>query len=213
MAIDTRRLILEKSYVLFQRQGYSATSMRQIALACGISVGNLCYHFKKKEDLFMSFYMELFTTFSQNLGPTSDVDLDPWVGFIAREYCFLYKCAFDSDFRDSYTEAINIPTLRDEYIRLHDERFRDIFGPDRLPAATREVHTASVVVCAAEFQLMDAYARHGDGTGFDDWFAPVFHVHMGLLGVPQPEQDARILKGFAVGKEIYGRTVFDGITT
>lgn len=37
---------------LFSSQGYGATSMRQIASECGLSVGNLYHHFGSKEAIF-----------------------------------------------------------------------------------------------------------------------------------------------------------------
>ena len=209
MPVDTRRLILEKSYALFQSQGYSATGMRQVAEACGISVGNLCYHFKKKEDLFMSFYLELFSRFALLLADSTGGGLDPWTSFIARERCFLYKCASDPSYRKSYIDAVNIPTLRDDYIRLHHERFIDIFGAGYQPANAQDLHTASLIVSATEFQLMDTYARHRGDMDFDAWFMPVFRVHMDLLAVPRAEQERHIREGIATGREIYSKTVFE----
>lgn len=43
--------ILVVAQQLFNEKGYRNTSMRDIAKALDISVGNLTYHFKKKEDL------------------------------------------------------------------------------------------------------------------------------------------------------------------
>ena len=43
--------ILQTAKLLFNQQGYEAVSMRDIARTVGISVGNLTYHFKKKEAL------------------------------------------------------------------------------------------------------------------------------------------------------------------
>lgn len=46
--IETRRCILESTRTLLTRQHYSATTMRTIAADCGISVGNLTYHFANR---------------------------------------------------------------------------------------------------------------------------------------------------------------------
>lgn len=43
---------LEAALALFSRQGYGATSMRQISSRCDMSVGNLYHHFGSKEDIF-----------------------------------------------------------------------------------------------------------------------------------------------------------------
>lgn len=46
------RKVLKASLSLFSRQGFRATSMRQIARRCGLSVGNLYHHFGSKETIF-----------------------------------------------------------------------------------------------------------------------------------------------------------------
>lgn len=47
----TRDTILETARSLFNAQGYGHVTLRGVAGALGISVGNLTYHFPKKEDL------------------------------------------------------------------------------------------------------------------------------------------------------------------
>jgi AcrR family transcriptional regulator len=46
------RKVLKAALSLFSRQGYRATSMRQIARRSGLSVGNLYHHFGNKEAIF-----------------------------------------------------------------------------------------------------------------------------------------------------------------
>jgi len=46
------RKVLKAALSLFARQGYRATSMRQIARRSGLSVGNLYHHFGNKEAIF-----------------------------------------------------------------------------------------------------------------------------------------------------------------
>ncbi|MGX9758189.1 TetR/AcrR family transcriptional regulator [Clostridioides difficile] len=51
MAKQTKEDILIKARDLFNEYGYNNVSMRNVADALGMSVGNLTYYFKKKEDL------------------------------------------------------------------------------------------------------------------------------------------------------------------
>ncbi len=44
--------VLKSALALFSRQGYRATSMRQIAARSGLSLGNLYHHFGNKEAIF-----------------------------------------------------------------------------------------------------------------------------------------------------------------
>lgn len=48
---NVKQDILDTALRLFNERGYNAVSMRAIAQALGISVGNLTYHYKRKEDL------------------------------------------------------------------------------------------------------------------------------------------------------------------
>lgn len=58
---ETRRLILESAYALFQQQGYDATTMRQLASHCGVGLGTLFKHFADKPAI-------LVATFEDDVG-------------------------------------------------------------------------------------------------------------------------------------------------
>ena len=45
--------MLDAALALFSRQGYRATSMREIADRAGVSTGNVYHHFKDKESIFL----------------------------------------------------------------------------------------------------------------------------------------------------------------
>jgi TetR/AcrR family transcriptional repressor of nem operon len=47
----SRDQILNKAFVLFRTRGYQATSMTDVAEACGIQKGSLYYQFESKDDL------------------------------------------------------------------------------------------------------------------------------------------------------------------
>lgn len=54
---DTRASILDAAYRLFIRQGYHATSMRQIASHACIALGGIYNHFSAKEDIFREIFL------------------------------------------------------------------------------------------------------------------------------------------------------------
>ncbi|WP_034591220.1 TetR/AcrR family transcriptional regulator [Hamadaea tsunoensis] len=56
---QTRRQIVETAIRLFGELGYEKTTMRAIASAAGVSVGNTYYHFASKEALLREFYLQL----------------------------------------------------------------------------------------------------------------------------------------------------------
>ncbi|MET7419589.1 TetR family transcriptional regulator [Dactylosporangium sp. NPDC005555] len=53
---QTRRLIVDTAVRLFGEQGYDKTTMRAIAAAAGVSVGNAYYYFPSKNHLVQAFY-------------------------------------------------------------------------------------------------------------------------------------------------------------
>lgn len=52
----TRTHILDTALLLFREHGFEATSMRAIAQAAGVSVGNAYHYFESKEHLVQAFY-------------------------------------------------------------------------------------------------------------------------------------------------------------
>jgi AcrR family transcriptional regulator len=54
----TRRSILDAAYHLFLEQGYSATSMRQIARNAGLALGGIYNHFDSKQAIFREIILE-----------------------------------------------------------------------------------------------------------------------------------------------------------
>lgn len=55
---QTRTLIVDTALRLFREQGYEATTMRAIAAAAGVSVGNAYYYFPSKQHLVQAYYAQ-----------------------------------------------------------------------------------------------------------------------------------------------------------
>ncbi|MEM7659226.1 MAG: TetR/AcrR family transcriptional regulator [Bacteroidota bacterium] len=57
--METRTKILEMARLMFNEQGASQVSSRHVSEALGISYGNLCYHFPKKDELILQLYHDM----------------------------------------------------------------------------------------------------------------------------------------------------------
>lgn len=57
--MKTRDRILSTALILFNEKGLSEISSRYISIEMGISYGNLCYHFAKKDDLILQLYYDM----------------------------------------------------------------------------------------------------------------------------------------------------------
>lgn len=58
---DTRENILKAASLLFAARGYSAVSMRDVAVAVGVTVANLYHYFKNKEELIRASLSHVFS--------------------------------------------------------------------------------------------------------------------------------------------------------
>ncbi len=74
----TRQAIIDASYRLFLDQGYSATSMRQIAEGAGVALGGIYNHFGSKDEIFQALiinkhpYMQIFPLLLRVPGDTAE---------------------------------------------------------------------------------------------------------------------------------------------
>ncbi len=67
---DGKRRICKEAVRLFNENGYDAVSLRQIASSAGTTIGNLTYHFSRKEDLLLAILADLHEGFSEKLDRT-----------------------------------------------------------------------------------------------------------------------------------------------
>jgi len=73
--LSTRQKILCEARNIFNTKGYNEVSLRDISKACGISIGNLTYHFKKKEDLIIEIQDDIYNDLSSILVLDTDYSL------------------------------------------------------------------------------------------------------------------------------------------
>jgi len=65
----TQAQILEKAEELLVSEGFHAMSMRKVADACGISTGNLTYHFASKNELVDAIISRVFEKYGASTDP------------------------------------------------------------------------------------------------------------------------------------------------
>lgn len=73
---ETRERILDAALELFRTQGYAETTMRQIAQAADVAVGNAYYYFASKDQLILAFYERNHTDHLNLLGDALDSTKD-----------------------------------------------------------------------------------------------------------------------------------------
>ena len=110
--MSTRERILETALRLFNEAGTAAVSTNHIAAACGISPGNLYYHFRNKEAIIRDLFEQLFALWEQ---PSAVPDTRPLAladlqGIARGTFALLW------DYRFVYRELIAL-LRRDDHLQ------------------------------------------------------------------------------------------------
>jgi AcrR family transcriptional regulator len=133
--------VLDAAARLFASGGYSATSMRDIALACEMLPGSLYYHFAAKEDLLAEVYRRGVEQLRESVEAAIYRSGDPWERLEAACAAHLETILRRSDYAqvlirvmpsDVPGAAERLRALREQYEHV----FRDLIAALPLPANT-----------------------------------------------------------------------------
>lgn len=139
--------LLDAAARLFAERGYAATSMRDIAAACGMLPGSLYYHFAAKDDLLAAVYEAGVAQLNSAVARAVAGAADPWARLEAacvahlevllerRDYAQVLVRVLPDDVPGA---AARLRALRAEYERAFRERLRELPLPaDRDRGALR----------------------------------------------------------------------------
>jgi AcrR family transcriptional regulator len=137
---NRRQNILEAAARLFARQGYHATSMRDIAAAAEMLPGSVYYHFASKEALLLAVYVEGVARIAAHVDAAVTKKRTPDARLEAACAAHLEMLLDRSDYaqvvvrvlpQDAEAIAAALIALRDDY----EYRFRDLIAA--LPLSRR----------------------------------------------------------------------------
>lgn len=113
---ETQALILDTALQLFNQHGSGAISTNRIAESCGISKGNLHYHFKNKQEIILS----LFRRIADEMDSSWYRDhLDPSVSHMAEMY--VRQLSLIHDYRFFYREMPALLRADEILLRRYQE--------------------------------------------------------------------------------------------
>jgi AcrR family transcriptional regulator len=126
--LKTRERILDTALALFNEQGTATVSTNHIAAACGISPGNLYYHFRNKEDIIRALFDRMFVTWGApstmpDDRPLALSDLQAIVRgafTLLGEYRFIYREQIALLRRDAYLQQRWAALRERGFAGLHD---------------------------------------------------------------------------------------------
>lgn len=173
MKTDTKEKIFQTSKKLWFEKGYENTTMRDIAAASGIAIGNLTYHFHRKDDILMVYHDRILNAADQAAAAYKDTYAGKNI-WMAVEYAFLRYIADRPAISDLYRQVINSSTLRELYIDSHDSLYHEWI----VDGNTKK---ASAAVSSLAFGMMQMHYLNDD---FDGTMKQLYKVHYDFLDKP-----------------------------
>jgi len=146
---DTRELILLSARQVIITHGYGGFTMRRVAEASGISLGNLTYHFPMKRALFQALVAGLVASYSDQFEELLSSSSPPFHGEFEPFVRWLLRDSTDGDtvrlFREMWALSLrddeiaqSVDDFYDEMIALIERLIRRA-RPDASEVAVREV--------------------------------------------------------------------------
>lgn len=127
----TRQAIEDAAYQLFLEQGYSATSMRQIAERAGIALGGIYNHFSGKDEIFQELIIDQHP-YLKILPIIQNVPGNSMEEFIHNAACALQKELGDDP---AFIKLMFIEVV--EFKGKHFQKLYDTLFPQALPVLQR----------------------------------------------------------------------------
>jgi len=127
----TRQSIEEAAYELFLEQGYSATSMRQIAERAGIALGSIYNHFAGKDEIFQELIIDQHP-YLKILPIIQNVPGNSMEEFIRNSACALQEELGDDP---AFIKLMFIEVV--EFKGKHFQKLYDTLFPQALPLLQR----------------------------------------------------------------------------
>jgi AcrR family transcriptional regulator len=138
IGIRRESLMLAAARVLTEK-GYEAATLREICAAAGILPGSLYYHFKSKEDLFVSLHAEGFRQLNEAVDTAIAREGEPWARLEAACAAHLTLLVGAQDVSLVGGTSLFHPARAPLQRRLnrdrdaYEERFREMIAALRLP--------------------------------------------------------------------------------
>lgn len=140
--IDNRLpVVLDAAAGVFAEHGYSGSSMRQIAEACGMQPGSLYYHFAAKEDLLVAVYERGVEEIRAAVVEAIHRETDPWARIEAACAAHLETLLRRSPYAQVLISVLpkNVPTAMDRLNAAraeHEKVFKELVAALPLPVGT-----------------------------------------------------------------------------
>lgn len=193
MEISTKERIFQAAKKLWFEKGYDNTTMRDIARECNMAIGNLTYHYPRKDDILMVYHDRILNA-ADHIAHEEKSIYNGCIVWTAVEYAFLRYIADDRSISELYRQVINSSSLRARYVHSHDKLYQEWTKDENALEAT-------AAVCSLAFGMMQMHYLNDD---FDDTFRKMLSVHHLFLHQKKYEI-ADIEYGILTGKQFLAK--------
>lgn len=157
----TKEKILETALQLFNAQGISKVSLRTIANDMNISLGNLTYHFKKRDDIVVSLYLELVAKMDamtlQNVSKDNLLESFFKISDLIAENFYEYRFIM-LDFVHITRNYSQIQTHYRELIKIREQQFKLLMSElIRLDLIREEIIEDEYVYLFKELKILNDF--------------------------------------------------------
>ena len=119
---DTKTKILDTALVLFNEQGFSNVSLRDIGKAINMQPGNLAYHFKNTGVMLEKLYDRMYAEMEQVIRPSGFPDMQRFDAGLRYFYDFQYR------YRFFFLDLVEITRKHPEIATRHQETVQKRIG-------------------------------------------------------------------------------------
>lgn len=120
----TKLHILKKAVELYNEFGTASVSMNALAEACGISTGNLQYHYKAKEEIIRAILEDMYREFDVIYVPTNEPFTLDTLRHLMR-FSFEINWNYRFFFRELGALLRHDPLLAERFREIHKKRLED----------------------------------------------------------------------------------------
>lgn len=194
---DIKELVIREASSLFLKQGYTKTTIRQIADACNLGRGHLYYYFKKKEDIVLDLYKSVIEKIYLYINNSQSNNMDPLLNYAMTQYIYITGIVSNDALFRMYIEASNVTTLRNEYlVILKDLLKRKLMEIDYKGHffSENDIRLSIIIGSAGEDELLRRYYNKNIDLTLEEIIKSTIKTRLLLLNISHNEVENIISK-------------------
>lgn len=194
---DIKELVIREASSLFLKQGYTKTTIRQIADACNLGRGHLYYYFKKKEDIVLDLYKSVIEKIYLYINNSQSNNMDPLLNYAMTQYIYITGIVSNDELFRMYIEASSVTTLRNEYlVILKDLLKRKLMEIDYKGHffSENDIRLSIIIGSAGEDELLRRYYNKNIDLTLEEIIKSTIKTRLLLLNISHNEVENIISK-------------------